>query len=156
MMECCAQRSIFLKNIKNTKDVIIDIKGKQYIDGFCENLDITTRGIIAEENGKIFLMYTENIFDGENAYTDIVVDSISRVVLTRNGKYPTQMVIEQGQRHIAHYETPFGGLVMGLFGENVKGELSPSGGEIDLRYRVDINSAFNGCNELKISVREAI
>ena len=44
---------------------------------------------------------------------------------------------------------------MGIFGENVVCDLDQNGGRLNMKYTIDINSAFAGRNEVDITVKPA-
>ena len=73
--------------------------------------------------------------------------------MTREGEYTTQMIIEREKRHLCHYMTPMGEIVMGVFARKVESDMSENGGGLLLNYTIDINADFAAINELKITVK---
>ena len=45
--------------------------------------------------------------------------------------------------------------MIGVFGEQVAHNMTDSGGELYMRYTIDINSAMQSRNEVKITVKES-
>ena len=84
----------------------------------------------------------------ENGY----IEDGGLVTMTRNGAYTTQMVMERGRRHVCHYATPFGDMLLGIFAKKVESSVTEEGGELLLNYTIDVNADLAASNELKITV----
>lgn len=138
------------------KDVLIDIKGTQTVNGEDDSVSLTTVGRMNVIGGKTYLKYedcTSN--EGESISCLIKVDpSDDSVIMQRSGTFNSRMYIKKGQRHTCHYETAAGTIVMGIFGENVRNELSNNGGRLSVSYTIDVNYGLLSKNSVEISVKE--
>ena len=74
-----------------------------------------------------------------------------RVAMRRVGKYNTEMVFEQQQRHICYYTTPYGELMMGIYTKSVTFEPLENGGRLRFAYTIDFNNDLASENELDIT-----
>ena len=104
---------------------------------------------------KVFI----NIEDSHSGHDDSYSSQTSTqgvlrllVTMTRNGAYTTQMVMERGRRHVCHYATPFGDMLLGIFAKKVESSVTEEGGELLLNYTIDVNADLAASNELKITV----
>ena len=68
------------------------------------------------------------------------------VTMTRSGKAISSLFIEKGKKHHCHYGTEFGDFMIGVCND--------TGGEIYLKYTLDINSSYMSENEMFINVKE--
>lgn len=138
------------------KDVLINIKGIQGIDGESGTIELVTEGKFGIRDGEYYLTYDETTtFDSdEKTKTRIYVKNADSVVLSRTGAVSSQMLIENGRRNTCIYATPFGEMTIGISGECIEHSLSENGGEIKLVYSIDSQLRLISRNEVNISVRE--
>ncbi len=138
------------------KDVIIDIKTEQSLDGQTDNIEFSTDGRFGIKDGSYFISYDESQLlevDGE-VKTMVFIKPDNTIVLQRKGSYNSRMVIEKGIRTSCFYTTPAGSLTLGIFGEKVMSQLNDNGGEINMTYLIDTNANPISRNTVNISVRE--
>ncbi len=138
------------------KDVIIDIKTKQTVDGDTDLIEFTTDGRFGCKEGSYFISYDESKLlevEGE-VKTTVLIKPDNSVVLQRKGAYNSKMVIEKGIRNNCFYATPMGELTLGIFGEKVKTDLSDNGGTVCMNYSIDTNMRLLSQNQVKISIKE--
>ncbi|MBR4099946.1 MAG: DUF1934 domain-containing protein [Clostridia bacterium] len=138
------------------KDVIIDIKTEQTVDGNIDTIEFTTDGRFGVKDDSYFISYDESRLlevDGE-IKTTVFIKPDNSVVLQRSGAYNSKMVIEKGVRNNCFYATPMGELSLGVFGEKVKTRLTGSGGDICMNYTIDTNLQLLSHNSVKISIKE--
>ena len=77
-----------------------------------------------------------------------------RVTLLRVGEVNSQMVFEEGRRHLSMYDTPYGALSVGINTRKMRAELDARGGNIEIDYAIEIDHALAGQNLFRIHVRE--
>lgn len=138
------------------KDVIIDIKTEQSVDGSTDKIEFTTDGRFGYKDGSFFISYDESGLlevDGE-IKTTLYVKEDNSVVLQRKGAYNSRMVIEKGVRNNCFYATPHGELSLGIFGEKVAYDLKENGGSISMKYTIDSELQLLSRNVVNISIRE--
>ncbi|MBE6787842.1 MAG: DUF1934 domain-containing protein [Ruminococcaceae bacterium] len=138
------------------KDVIIDIKTEQTVDGNTDSIEFTTDGKFGVRDGSYYISYDESQLlevEGE-IKTTVFIKPDNSVVMQRNGSYKSRMVIEKGVRNNCFYMTPMGELSLGIFGEKVKADLNDNGGKISMNYTIDTNLQLLSRNHVNISIKE--
>lgn len=138
------------------KDVIISIKGMQdYEQTGKDSIEFVTRGSLGRQSGMLTLSYEESELTGlEGTLTTIQVEP-ERVTMLRTGQVNTQMVFQEGRRHLAMYNTPYGAMAIGVNTRHLYNEMSDSGGDIEIDYAIEIDHAIVGRNIFQINVRQA-
>ena len=139
------------------KNVIISIQGKQsFPDCEPEIIELVTEGKL-EDRGEdgIVLTYQESEVTGlEGTLTTIQVEP-QRVTLLREGMVNSQMVFEEGRRHLSMYNTPYGALEVGLHTQKIRSSLDHQGGDVTIYYALEIEHGGLGRNMFRINVRQA-
>ena len=137
------------------KSVIISIKGRQsYENVEDETIELVTEGLLAKEGeGAYTLSYQESELTGlEGTLTTFQIEK-NRITLLRIGEFNSQMVFEQGRRHLSMYNTPYGALAVGINTRRMKVELAGLEGRIEITYAIEIDHAVAGENCFKIDVK---
>ena len=137
-------------------NVIISIKGKQsYEDAEDETIELVTEGWLEEDGSDGFtLSYQESELTGlEGTLTTFQIEK-DRITLMRVGEVNSQMVFEEGRRHLSMYNTPYGALSVGVSTRRMRSDLRRDGGSIEIHYAIEIDHAVAGQNLFQISVRE--
>src|ERR1035437_6045267 len=107
------------------KDVLITIKGMHTNEDDNDEIELMTIGKLTEKNGKQYITYHESEDIGlSNVKTVLKVDSDRSVTLTRTGAMRSRLTIEKGQRHFCHYNTGFGEMMVGIFGETIRSSMT--------------------------------
>ena len=137
-------------------DVIISIKGTQkYENADQDVIELVTEGRLEREGGSYTLSYQESELTGlEGTLTTFQIEP-ERVTLLRVGEYNSQMVFEEGRRHMAMYNTPYGAMTVGVNTRHLLAELDDQGGDIEIDYAIEIDHAIAGRNIFQIKVKEA-
>ncbi len=138
------------------KDVMITVKTVQTNDGESEALELTTEGRYGEKNGDLLITYKDSMMSDEYGAvnTAIKLSSEGVVTVSRRGAYNSKFTLEKGKRCNCAYSTPFGVMTMGFFGEEITSTLCEKGGELRLKYTVDVNKSQINKNEIYVTVRE--
>lgn len=135
-------------------EVIIKIESNNFVPG-CndpDTINIVTKGSFEIKNGSYVLNYAEPMSEEDgNVTTTITVDGGNVVDVMRSGRNSSRLTVEKGRRHLCNYETGYGCLTIGLYGEQIKSRLNKNGGEIVMRYTLDVNSEYQSLNELKVN-----
>lgn len=130
----------------------ITIKSTQTVDKDSDTTELFTCGKLESYNGGYRLRYDESEatgFEGSSVTLDVNPDC---VIMKRDGKAPSTLVIERGKKHHCHYGTEFGDFMIGIFADDVQTSLQPDGGSVYLKYTLDINSSYMSENEMQIDV----
>ena len=138
------------------KSVIICIKGKQsYENVEDETIELVTEGLLAKEgDGAYTLSYQESELTGlEGTLTTFQIED-GRITLMRHGEVNSQMVFEEGRRHLSMYNTPYGALAVGIKTHSMDCRMDDHGGSIEINYAIEIEHAVAGQNLFRIQVRE--
>lgn len=133
----------------------ITITGRQIASGDIEKLSLTTLGQFTLTPKEAVIRYEESETTGfAGDVTTLSIEGNRRATLTRFGKTFSTLVIEKGTKHMCHYDTGEGNMVIGILADKIDNRLDEHGGELELRYRLDVNSNAVSINELNISVHE--
>lgn len=134
---------------------IINVVGKQTIDGESDKIEVLTAGDLTVEDDKIIITYPEYTDDTPAQKTDTTV-TLDKGVLSidRKGEMSSHLILEQGVRHECLYQTQMGQMFIGIFTDQIKAALNEHGGEITAAYQLDFNRTVVSYNEFYISVKE--
>lgn len=142
--------------MNNRENYLITIDGTQTLDGEQETVSLSTHGnFVAKDDASFVISYRETEATGYSGdLTTLKIENEDRVTMLRVGSANSQLIIENGVKHLSHYETPFGGLMIGVRGESIENKLGEHGGELLLKYSLDLNASEISHNQLSIKVRE--
>lgn len=139
-----------------TKDVIISIEGFQtYEDTDNDDIRLVTEGKLTQQEDALDLSYEESALTGMEGTTTTFQIRGPRVTLLRTGTVCSQMVFEEGRRHLSLYSTPYGNLEVGVSTSKLRSTLSSAGGRLEIDYSIEIDHALAGRNTFRVSVKEA-
>ena len=143
-------------SMKMEKEVIISIKGTQRFEGNQpDTIELVTEGRLEREGDHYTLSYQESELTGlEGTLTTFQIEP-DRVTLMRVGEVNSQMVFEEGRRHMSMYNTPYGAMTIGVNTRHLLAELSDRGGEIEIDYAIEIDHEIAGRNVFQINVKES-
>ena len=138
------------------KEVVISIKGMQSYEGALPDvIELVTEGRLARDGSGYTLSYQESELTGlEGTLTTIQVDG-EQVTLLRVGEFNSQLVSQEGRRHLSVYNTPYGAMEIGVHTRHLLAELNDQGGDIEVDYSVEVDHALAGRNIFRINVKEA-
>lgn len=138
------------------KEVIITLNAVHTVDEESEHVELVTTGTYYHKNNLYYIVYEESEETGfSGTTTTLKIDGEDKITLLRHGTTRTQMMIERGCRHLCHYDTGFGQMMVGIYAGSIVSSLDDDGGEICFSYTVDINAALASENQMKIRVRPA-
>ena len=139
------------------KQVVISIKGMQkYVDTDPDVIELVTEGrLIRRGKDDYILSYRESELTGlDGTETTIHVEG-EQVTLVRTGEFNTQMVFQEGRRHLSMYNTPYGAMAVSVNTRHMYAELDEGGGDIEVDYNIEIDHAVAGRNIFQIKVTQA-
>ncbi len=138
------------------KDVLISILSTQQVDGERDEMELTTFGSYYERDGKYYIVYKESEATGfdEDTTTTVKIEGENRVTMIRNGTLRSQLVMERGKRHLCHYGTEYGNIIIGVLTDMITSTLREDGGKVDFNYTLDIDGALASENTVRINVKE--
>ena len=138
------------------KEVVISIKGMQKYEGTPPDaMELVTKGSLTREGESYTLSYQESELTGlEGTLTTIQVDG-EQVTLMRIGEFNSQLVFQEGRRHLSMYNTPYGAMSIGVNTRHLMASLTDQGGDIEVDYTVEVDHALAGRNVFRINVKES-
>lgn len=139
-----------------TDNVIISIKGKQlYAESAPDEMELVTAGVLRREGeGRYTISYQESELTGLEGTTTVVQVDGGRVTLLREGSINSQMVFEEGERHLSMYETPYGALSIGIVTRRMRSTLGEAGGDLEIDYAIEIDHLVAGQNMFRMNVKK--
>jgi uncharacterized beta-barrel protein YwiB (DUF1934 family) len=138
------------------KDVLISIKGVYNSQGDQDVIELFTTGQYYKKNGCYYISYEESEATGfEGSRTTLKVDKEDMVTLERSGTANSQLIVQRGVRHQCYYNVGYGDMMVGILGSRIKSSLTDDGGELEIKYSLDINSMYSSENEMYINIRES-
>lgn len=138
-----------------TDNVIISIKGKQlYAEGGPDEMELVTAGTLKrDDRGGYTISYQESELTGLEGTTTVLRVDGRRVTLLREGNINSQMVFEEGRKHLSMYETPYGSLSIGVQTRRMRSTLSEAGGDLEIDYAIEVDNLVAGQNLFRMNVK---
>lgn len=137
------------------KDVIISIRGTQDYSGTDpDTMELVTEGKLAVQDGALCLSYEESELTGMEGTTTVFQVEPEKVTLLRLGSVQSEMVFEEGRRHMSLYSTPYGNMEIGVRARRLNSTLELTGGLLEIDYDIEINHMLAGQSLFRIDVRE--
>ncbi len=137
------------------KDVIISIRGTQDYSGTDpDTMELVTEGKLAVQDGALCLSYEESELTGMEGTTTVFQVEPEKVTLLRLGSVQSEMVFEEGRRHMSLYSTPYGNMEIGVRARRLNSTLELTGGRLEIDYDIEINHMLAGQSLFRIDVRE--
>ncbi len=138
------------------KKVCINIKSIQHTEEDNDTTELFTYGFLSKGKNKYeyVVTYEESEatgFDGSYVVLDIKENIVK---MQRKGAVSSSLIIEKGKKHYCHYGTEYGEFMIGINADDIKNDLGDSGGNLYLKYTIDINSGFLSENEMFINIKE--
>ncbi len=134
---------------------IISIKGTQIIEDEPNVIEFITDGIYTYSEAGKRITYFETELTGEKGVKTVIDVQDNTVIVTKNGPYKTQLILENEKRHHCPYQTPFGMMTMGINTQKITDELTSKGGNLFVSYELEINHNTASVNMLEITVKES-
>ena len=139
-----------------TDNVIISIKGKQlYAESGPDEMELVTSGVLKRDSrGGFLVSYQESELTGLEGTTTKLHVHGGRVTLLREGGVNSQMVFEEGRRHLSMYETPYGEPSIGVNTKRMRSTLGEAGGDLEIDYAIEIDNLLAGHNLFRMNVKK--
>lgn len=124
-----------------TKKVCVSIRGLHSQPGEEENdnIEVMNIGTYAKRNGKHWVRYEEMGDRGGELTASLIKFNEREMEILSKGQTGTHLIFTQGQKNLSHYETPFGGMNMGVETYDLNVEETENHIGIDVRYGLEIN-----------------
>ena len=137
------------------KKVLVKVKGVQGIDGEKSVIELATEGTLREFDGDYIITYSEDPTEsGSKTKTQLTVQKGGTVILDRHGDLNSRLIITEGERNNCIYAIPQGSMTLGIYGKQVKCDMTENGGMVKMIYSIDMNLQPLSDNEVEIFVEE--
>lgn len=137
------------------KKVLVKIKGIQGLDGDEAVIELSTEGTLRRFENEYIITYTEDqTVEGLKTKTQLTVKDDNTVILERRGDLNSRLIITEGERNSCLYAIPQGSLTLGIYGKEVKSNLTDRGGTVKMVYTIDVDMQPLSSNEVEITVEE--
>ena len=134
--------------------VVVKITGRQIMLGGEEQvMELTTTGAYQYKNGEHVLEYSEYDAVDEQKSNPVAMRLVydgKQVRMFKEDGESGVTVFEEGKKFISIRNTMLGTVEMGLLPLEVYGSFSERGGELDLRYQMDMEQQMISVNELEV------
>ena len=132
--------------------IMISIDGTQnFGNNDTNNVELTTAGELNVLENSYTLKYEESELTGmEGTTTEITVSKNGIVSLMRSGTVNSNLIFEEGKRHLSYYDTKDGAFSIGVFASYVDNILEQNYGEISITYAMDVDDKPIGENEIRV------
>lgn len=138
------------------KPVIISIRGTQEsAPGEKDVMELVTQGTLAGEAGDYALSYLETELTGLEGTTTTFFIKPDKITLRREGTLNSEMIFQVGQKHVSLYQTPYGGIMMGVNTKKAFSDIDTTGGDLSIRYIMEVENQRVSENAFEIHVRDA-
>ena len=134
-------------------NVIISIKGRQVNENGPDEMELVTEGRMICNDKGVLVSYQESELTGLQGTTTMLRINGPVVTLLREGTVNSQMVFEEGRRHLSMYETPYGSMSVGINTRRVKNTIGETGGDLEIDYAIEIDNLMVGRNFFSMNVK---
>lgn len=137
------------------KKVLVKVKGTQGVDGENAVIELSTEGTLREFEGDYIITYSEDPTEsGSKTKTQLTIQKGGTVILDRRGDLNSRLIITEGERNNCLYAIPQGSMTLGIYGKEVKSNMTDRGGIVKMVYSIDMNLQPLSDNEVEIFVEE--
>ena len=133
------------------KEAVIKIIDRHVSDDEEYSCELTTNGFLEYGANGYTVTYFETDEELKGSKTVLKVSG-NTIVMTRSGKYNTELIIEKEKRRSCFYETPYGELMMGVYTKNISSKMNENGGKLCFSYTIDFNNDLASENDLTVEV----
>ena len=105
------------------KKAVIHITDRHISDGEEFVCELTTSGEFEQTESGFTVIYNETDEELADCLTTLSIEGSERILMTRTGKYNTEMILEKERRHSCYYSTPYGDLMMGIYAKSISNSL---------------------------------
>ncbi len=104
-----------------------------------EKIEVINVGSYYKRNGKHYVKYEEPIEKSDDVNSNLLKISDNEIELIAKGQKGTHMIFTNGQKNMTYYNTPFGGMNMGIDTYNLSVTEKDNEISADIRYGLEIN-----------------
>jgi uncharacterized beta-barrel protein YwiB (DUF1934 family) len=119
-----------------------------------ESFELVTDGIYLRGKDCTEISYVESEMTGNAGTRTSFFVGDDSIVLTRDDGSSGDMVFSEAHKHHFIYNTPFGSLTMGLRTQSIVKDMDDEGGNLEIRYILDVDNLVASRNKFKINIRK--
>lgn len=138
------------------ENVWVRIRGTQRQDGETEVSEtvLCTQARFYRRKGVYYIIYEESEATGYGGCrTMLSFEPNVRLRMTRTGPVRSSLLLELGKRNVGCYFLESGELQIGVFAQEMDGNLTDDGGEFVCTYQLDVNSLPMSENTLQVQIQ---
>ncbi|TZE82880.1 DUF1934 domain-containing protein [Calorimonas adulescens] len=124
-------------------------KGTQISPHGEESIELTTEAELYKNRGNYYIVYRSS----PDTITTLKIER-DRVVVYNSGRHNSKLVFEKDKKNVSPYVTSDGIFDLGVIGKKMHIDIGSTGGEVNLKYHLELNNRYVSTNELKLTVRE--
>lgn len=137
------------------KEVEINIRSAQVMDGESDEMELNTLGKFYEKDGFYYLSYDESESTGFEGHNTVLKFSENpKATITRFGRAHSQIIIELDECNSCEYNTEFGSMLIDVRGKRYELELKDEKGKLFLAYTLDLGGGITSYNEIELDWKE--
>jgi uncharacterized beta-barrel protein YwiB (DUF1934 family) len=132
--------------------VMVTVKSSIIADGQRDEVEVVQVGTLGEVHGELWLKYEEILEDNGRRTTNLIKINTEEtsVDITKRGEISSHMEFRQGERTSTFYNTPFGGIDMGLHTRMIALEETSLRLVLELEYAIEVNHEMISENHVTI------
>jgi uncharacterized beta-barrel protein YwiB (DUF1934 family) len=117
-----------------------------------ESFELVTDGTYLRGGDVTEISYVESEMTGYAGTRTTFFVGRDDVVLSRGDGSSGDMVFSEAKKHHFIYNTPFGSLTMGLKTQSIVKNMDDEGGNLEIRYILDVDNLVASRNKFKINI----
>ncbi len=130
------------------------MKSIQAVNDESTETELLTKGSFTIKNDTFLISYEDSDATGfKGSVTEISVKADRYASVIRSGDSSSDLIIETGKKHHCQYQTPYGSMDIGIYTHFIKNNLDKNGGDLHMKYTLDINSSYMSDNEIIVNVK---
>ena len=137
------------------KDAVVKITDRHVQDGEEYTCELTTGGSLDFRPDGFTVVYNETDEELKGCCTELKYSN-GTIVMTRTGKYNTELIIEKGVRHNCAYSTPYGELMVGITATDFESRKQGTLLRLRMNYTVDFYGDINQTKEMTVVVGKPV
>ena len=137
-------------------NVMICIKGKNEVDEVAEPVEMYAEGKLYKKGNAYYLRYDETEVTGMEGTTTTIKIIENCIHMVRKGTVNSHMIFENGKRSKSFYDTFYGVFMLEIYTTEVSSDFNENGGNLELKYRINIDNQSSCENFFNIHVRPIV
>jgi uncharacterized beta-barrel protein YwiB (DUF1934 family) len=137
------------------RTALISVTGNQNLSNKNDEykMELVTQGKYFKKGETYYVTYKESEVTGMEGTTTTLKIEEGIVTLMRFGSVNSQLIFEQGRKHISYYDTTYGAFTIGVVANNVDVSIDDNGGEVKVDYRLEIDNNGSGDSEFHMKIQ---